>query len=98
MFGMFGRSSRHGPEVDPELRALVVAAVLRNPIVDVADPQVTARMQAGQDVGFDELGLDSLARLTVAVELDGHGFAISEQEVNEAGTVDGLAALLAQLR
>lgn len=93
---MFGRRDR-GPEaVDPELRELVVAAVLRNPTLDVSDPEVTTRMKAGQDVSFDELGLDSLARLTIAVDLDEQGFAVSEQEINEARTVDGLARLLAE--
>ena len=42
------------------------------------------------DVRFDALGLDSLARLTLAVDLDERGYAISELEVNEAGSIDGL--------
>jgi len=87
------RSSR-----ETELRAIVVAAVLRNPIADASDPGVVSRMQAGQDVTFDELGLDSLARLTLAVDLDSQGYAVSEEAVDRARTVHGLARLLLGLR
>lgn len=91
---MFRRRTGRPPDTDPVLRALVVAAVLRNPIVDVSDPEAVSRMRDGQDVSFDELGLDSLARLTIAVDLNDEGFPIAEQEVDEAGTVDGLTRLL----
>jgi len=94
--GMFGRS-RKQDAVSAELRELVVTAVLRNPLSDLTDPSVRDRMLAGRDVTFDELGLDSLARLTLATDLDTAGFPISEVEVNEAGSIDGLARLLASL-
>lgn len=103
MLGRLRRSSRRTtvPPTDSEavrVRQLVVDAVRRNPLAEVSDPQVLSRLADGQDVSFDELGLDSLARLTIAVDLDEHGFAISEVEVSEARTVDGLASLLVRMR
>jgi acyl carrier protein len=86
------RSSR-----ETELRAIVVAAVLRNPITDASDPEVVTRMRAGADVSFDELGLDSLARLTIAVELDHKGYAVSEEDIGRARTVDELTRILLDL-
>ena len=80
------------------VRGLVVDAIRRNPLAEVSDPEVLARLADGDDVSFDELGLDSLARLTIAVDLDEHGFAISEVEVSDAGTVDGLVTVLLALR
>jgi hypothetical protein len=84
--------------VPAELRELVVTAVLRNPLSEITDPSVRDRMLAGEDVTFDELGLDSLARLTLATDLDAAGYPISEVEVNEAGSVEGLARLLIRVR
>jgi hypothetical protein len=86
------QGSRHA-----EVRGLVVTAVLRNPIAAIADPGAKERLLAGADVTFDELGLDSLARLTLATDLDQVGFPISEVEVDESGSVDGLTRLLLRL-
>jgi hypothetical protein len=86
------RSSRQA-----ELREVVVAAVLRNPLTGLAEPGAKERLLAGGDVTFDELGLDSLARLTLATDLDQQGFPVSEVDVNEAGGVDGLTRLLIRL-
>ena len=86
------RAARHD-----EVRALVVAAVLRNPLAALAEPGAKERLLAGADVTFDELGLDSLARLTLAADLDEQGFAISEVDVNEAGGIDGLTQHLLRL-
>jgi hypothetical protein len=80
-----------------EVRALVVAAVLRNPLAALAEPGAKERLLSGEDVTFDELGLDSLARLTLASDLDEQGFAISEVDVNEAGGIDGLTQHLLRL-
>ena len=80
-----------------EVRGLVVEAVLRNPLAAIAEPGTKERLLAGEDVTFDELGLDSLARLTLAVDLDDHGYAISEVEVNEAGSIDALTLLLIRM-
>lgn len=80
-----------------EIRGLVVAAVLLNPLAAIAEPGAKERLLAGEDVSFDELGLDSLARLTLAVDLDEKGFPISEVEVNEAGSVDALAEHLSRM-
>jgi len=95
--GVFGRSRKHDA-ILADLRELVVSAVLRNPLSELTDPSVRDRMLARRDVTFDELGLDSLARLTLAIELDTAGFPISEVEVDEAGSIDGLARLLADMR
>jgi acyl carrier protein len=102
MLGRLRCSSRRTTvrRTDPEavrVRQLVVDAVCRNPLAEVSDPEVLARLADGEDVSFDELGLDSLARLTIAVDLDEHGFAISEVEVSKAGTVDGLVTALLAL-
>jgi hypothetical protein len=77
-----------------EIRAHVVAAVEANPLYEIADQAARRRLRSGEDVSFDELGLDSLARLALASDLDGVGFAISEREVGEAGSIDGLTRLL----
>jgi hypothetical protein len=79
------------------VRELIVAAVLRNPLMAIAEPGARDRLLAGEDVSFDELGLDSLARLTLAGDLDEAGFPISEVEVTEAGGIEGLTRLLLRL-
>ena len=100
---MFGRSrARRSPENGAgdlhryaSVRQLVVDAVARNPLAALAEPRTIERLTSGEDVTFDELGLDSLARLTLASELDAHGFAISEVDVDEARSIDGLSRRLA---
>jgi acyl carrier protein len=108
---MFGRSSREGNPAtrreralaaasrNDQLRAAVVACILSDPLSELTDPAVLGRLRSGiDDVTFDELGLDSLARLTLAVRLDTeHGYALSESDVVGAGSVTRLAALLASL-
>jgi hypothetical protein len=100
---MFGRRRRTGQDDDQqaadtalyaEVRGLVVAAVLRNPILGLAEPGTAERLAAGDDVTFDALGLDSLARLTLATDLDEAGFAVSEVDITEAGSIDGLTRVL----
>jgi acyl carrier protein len=80
-----------------QIRGRIVTAILQNPLAAIAEPGAKERLLAGDDVSFDELGLDSLARLTLAVDLDEQGFPVSEADVNEAGSVDALAAFLCQL-
>jgi acyl carrier protein len=80
-----------------DIRRLVVDAVRANPLAGIAERGAIERLIAGDDVTFDELGLDSLARLTLATDLGEHGFAISEVEVNEAGSIDGLTRVLLQM-
>lgn len=97
MLGPRARRRRTARVDDPgraQVRELVVAAVLRNPLAEIAGPDVMDRLTAGADVTFDELGLDSLARLTVAVDLDEHGFAVAESDVNDAGSIDRLVDVL----
>jgi acyl carrier protein len=79
-------------------REAVVSAVRSVLIAGLADPDAIARLDdPALDVTFDELGLDSLARLSLAVALyTDHGFAISEEEVVRAGTVGRLAQHLAR--
>ena len=80
-----------------EVHALVVEAILRNPLTAIADPGAKERLLAGDEVSFDELGLDSLARLTLAVDLNESGFDVSELDIDEAGGPDGLTRLLLRL-
>jgi hypothetical protein len=97
LFSRRSRASRRALTArESEIRRLVVDAVLRNPLAAMAEPTAVERLVAGGAVTFDELGLDSLARLTLAVDLDAHGFAISEVEVNEAGSVDQLVRHLVE--
>jgi hypothetical protein len=79
------------------VHALVVQAVLRNPLTAIADPGAKERLLAGDEVSFDELGLDSLARLTLAVDLNESGFDVSELDIDEAGGPNGLTRLLLRL-
>jgi hypothetical protein len=91
---MFRRAK--GPDL---LRSLVVASILADPLSELADPTVRDRLISGEgDVTFDELGLDSLARLTLAARLDAdHGYPVSESDVARGGSVAGLVALLRTL-
>jgi hypothetical protein len=94
-----GAGRAPGPdEHTVRIRRLVVESVLTNPLAAVAEPATIRRLKSGDDVTFDELGLDSLARLTLATELDAHGFAISEVDVNESVSIDGLTQRLMDLR
>jgi len=92
------RSTARSAEQD-RLRAVVIACILADPLSELADPSVRGRLELGsEDVTFDELGLDSLARLTLATRLDGdHGYAVSESDVAAAGSVVRLTDLLASL-
>jgi len=85
-------------EHSARIRRLVVESVLANPLAAVAEPATIERLKSGGDVTFDELGLDSLARLTLATELDEHGFAISEVDVNASVSIDGLTQRLIRMR
>jgi hypothetical protein len=108
---MFGRVSRENDTAtrreraldaaarNDRLRAAVIACILADPLSELTDPAVLERLRSGRgDVTFDELGLDSLARLTLAVRLDTeHGISLSESDVVGAGSVMRLTALLASL-
>lgn len=96
MLGFPCRSSRLAAR-EQEIRSIVVEAVLRNPLAALSDPRAKERLKTGHDVTFDELGLDSLARLTLAVDLDGHGFPVSERDVNDARGINGLTRRLTEL-
>jgi len=95
---MFRRRTDRAAEHD-RLRALVVASILIDPLSELTDPSVRERLMSGEgDVTFDQLGLDSLARLTLATNLDAeHGYPVSESDVAGAGSIAGLVALLAKL-
>jgi acyl carrier protein len=80
-----------------EIRGLIVAAVLQNPLAVLAEPDVIERMSAGDDVAFLELGFDSLALLTLATDLCDHDFMVSEVDILSAATVDGLAELIGKM-
>jgi len=80
-----------------QIRGIVVNAVLANPLDVIGDPGAKERLLAGLDLTFDELGLDSLARLTLALELDVHGLSVSESDVNGARSIDGLVELLVRM-
>jgi hypothetical protein len=88
------QARRGGAERRTEIRAVILEALHRNPIAGMADPGAYERLMAGEDVSFDELGLDSLALLTVADDLDGAGFPVSGHDVDEAGSIDQLTRLL----
>jgi acyl carrier protein len=78
-------------------RRIVAEAVLANPVTVIADESTKARLSdPTADCTFDEIGFDSLARLSLAVHLDAeHGIQISEQDVGESGSVMRLAAFIA---
>jgi len=84
------------PPID-RFRRIVVEAVHENPVAVIADPTMRARLDdPDADCTFDELGFDSLARLSLAVHLDAeHGIQISEQDVEQHGSVVRLATFLA---
>lgn len=94
---MMGRWARSRREVPQDLRTIVIETIRRNPLGEVSDPLVLEHMDAGEDVSFDQLGLDSLSRLTIAIDLGELGFDLSEVDVEKARTVDGLARLLRDL-
>jgi acyl carrier protein len=78
--------------------AAVVA--LRGVVIDgLADPEALQRLADPKaDVTFDELGLDSLALLTVAAALDGDfGYAVTEEDLESASSVKGLVRLLTRM-
>jgi len=93
---MFSRRKKPLPAID-EYRRIVVQAVLQNPVTVIADDASRARLDdPSADCAFDELGFDSLARLSLAVHLDAeHGIQISERDVDEHGSVMRLATFIA---
>jgi acyl carrier protein len=83
-------------QLHSEVRQAVLVAVLKNPISVLAGPVAEARLRAGEDASFDELGLDSLARLTLAIDLNSLGYPISEVDIDTSGGVEGLTRFLVQ--
>jgi len=96
--GRDGRKARRAAD-EGRLRALIVSSILADPLSELTDPTVRDRLVRGDgDITFAELGLDSLARLTLAANLDAeHGYPVSEAEVAEAGSIERLVTLLSAL-
>jgi acyl carrier protein len=80
------------------LRALVVRAVLENPVACVDDPALVARLSdATQDCRFDEFGFDSLARMEFCIWMQVEaGIEINEGVLLDHPSIDALAGHLAR--
>ena len=79
-----------------EARRVLAALLAASPVGAAGDPMLVARLSdPDQDATLDELGLDSLALLSLAVELELRlGLAVTAEDLTDAGSLDGIAALL----
>lgn len=78
-------------------RALLADLLGELQLIVAPDAPLLARVADPSDaVGFDELGLDSLALLTLAIELDTvHGVTISVEDIVACGDLKATAELVA---
>ncbi len=87
------------PMDEPALRARALLASLLEDLGLVVAPTAAllARVSDPSDpVEFDELGLDSLALLTLAIELDAtHGVALAVDDIVACGDLAAMAELIA---
>jgi hypothetical protein len=79
------------------LRAIIAEGVRQNPVVAVTDRALLARLDdPGVDLGFDELGYDSLARMEFCIWMQvEHGIEIGEAALLDHPSLVALAAHLA---
>lgn len=93
------RRRHERPDGERLLRAreIVVAAILANPVVIMADPATAERLEHPEaDVDLEALGFDSLARLEFAVHLAAeYGIEVSAEDVDQHRDVAGLTRLVA---
>lgn len=79
---------------DPRGRTLALEALRANPII-VVERELLEQLSAGGDATFDDLGMDSLARMEMSIWLEvERGISITESEIGELGTFQALAGHL----
>lgn len=92
--------SRCGEAMDGRVlraRALLAAVLEELGLVVAPSPELLARVSDPTDpVDFEELGLDSLALLSLAIELDAaHGVALAVEDIVACGDLALTAELVA---
>lgn len=76
-------------------RELAVAALEANPVVHLSVEQANTLRTTETDLTFEELGMDSMARMELSIWLElEHGIELSEREIQEIASVGSLAAFL----
>ncbi len=95
---LFSRSAGAHDRDRLESARRVVAGLLEEAGLLGRDPDLVARLRdPAVDVTFAEAGVDSLALLTLAIDLeDRFGVTVSADDLTATGGVAGLAALLAE--
>jgi hypothetical protein len=85
---------------EQEMRALVCRAVLANPMAQLDDAALVARLKAGtEDCSFDALGFDSLARMEFCIWMQIEaGIQMSEATLFDHPDIPALARHLAATR
>lgn len=79
----------------PRGRLIALAALQANPVVHLTPEQTDAVVRGEADLTFEELGMDSMARMELSIWLElEHAIELSEREIQEIGSVGSLAALL----
>jgi len=84
-------------EVQVHLREQLVAAIAANPVAQLLDPAVLARLSDPEfDPTLDELGIDSLSALALAIDVgDRLGVTLTEEELRGGARLSELVKFLA---
>jgi hypothetical protein len=79
------------------LRGALVAAIAVNPVAQLLDPTMLARLDdPGYDPTLDELGIDSLSALALAIDIGERlGVTLTEEELRGGARLSELVEFLA---
>lgn len=78
-------------------RALAIAALRANPVVFLSEEQAQALRDPQHDLSFEDLGMDSMARMELSIWLELElGLEASESTIQEIGSVAGLASFIGE--
>lgn len=79
-----------------DARELAVKGITANPGLVLSQEQLAALNAPAGDITFDDLGLDSLGRMELSIWLELEcGLELTEEQVRELGSLEGLTGLLA---
>jgi acyl carrier protein len=82
-----------------EDRRLAAAALRANPVVVIDADMLPALEDPGCDLSFEEIGMDSMARMELSIWLELElGIEATEEMIREIGSVAGLAQFIAARR
>lgn len=80
----------------PDPMALAIAALIANPAIHPRETQLEALRVPGNDLTFEELGMDSMGRMELSIWLELEvGIEVSESRLKGIGSFTGLVEFIA---